>query len=160
MKYSEKSLMTLELDRILEMLAEEAASEDAKEAAKALRPSGDYDIAELLMSETSCAKKMMVMNGSPPIGAIKNIGGSLARAEAGGCLSTTELLAAAAVFRSAREAISYAAQDKGEPGVLSGRFSALTANRSLEERITGSYPRCHAVSSSTGWRVAARKLPQ
>ena len=138
MKYSEKSLMTLELDRILEMLAEEAASEDAKEAAKALRPSGDYDIAELLMSETSCAKKMMVMNGSPPIGAIKNIGGSLARAEAGGCLSTTELLAAAAVYRSAREAISYAAQDKGEPGVLSGRFSALTANRSLEERITGS----------------------
>ncbi len=138
MTFSEKSLQTLELPAILNMLAHEAASDGAKAAALALAPSGDYYTTELRLKETGSAKKMMILNGSPPFAGIKDIGSSLARAEAGGCLNTTELLAAAGVLRAARETISYAASDKGEPGSLGRLFSGLKANRPLEERITNS----------------------
>ena len=101
MTFSEKSLKTLELPTILGMLANEAMSEGAKQAALELTPSGDFHVTQRLLQETGSAKNMMVLNGSPPFGGVKDIGASLVRAEAGGCLNTTELLAAAAVLRAA-----------------------------------------------------------
>ncbi len=138
MTFVEKSLQILELPAILEMLAREAASDGAKEEALSLRPSGDLYVTELRLKETGSAKKMMVLNGSPPFAGVKDIGSSLARAQAGGCLNTTELLNAAGVMRAARETAAYAAADKGQPGPLGRLFSALRGNRPLEERITNS----------------------
>ena len=102
MEFHEKSLNTLELPVVLEMLAAEAVSQSAKERAAALRPSSNiYEILNRL-KETSDAKDLMALNGNPSFYGIKDVGGSLSRADRGGMLSTRELLDIAAVLRAAR----------------------------------------------------------
>ena len=63
---SEKSLRTLELPAVLEMLAKECVSSIAKENALALRPASDRAEVKRRLEETSAAKTMMVVRGSRP----------------------------------------------------------------------------------------------
>ena len=49
----EKSIHTLELPRVLEMLAREAVTEEGKERCKALRPNTDRDDVQRALRETS-----------------------------------------------------------------------------------------------------------
>ena len=60
--------------------------------AQALIPSTDLGEARLLLQETSDAHMLIGRFGSPSFGGMKNVNGSLARAEAGGALSMRELL--------------------------------------------------------------------
>ena len=141
MTLNEKSRAVLELPAILEMLAAEAVSEPAKDAARALKPSADR--AEVLrrLGETTAAKEMMVVNGSPSFSGVRDVSGSLKRADAGGMLNTRELTDIAAVLRSARTASAYAAEDKrnnAEKSAISGLFSSLRANKYFEEKVTNS----------------------
>ena len=88
----EKSLRTLELPTVLEMLAGETVSEPAKEKNRALRPAEtEYEIKRRL-GETSAAKAMMVLHAAPSFGGVKDVRSSLARADIGGMLNTRELL--------------------------------------------------------------------
>ena len=98
----EKSRNTLELPAVLEMLAGEAVSEPAKAEAIALVPSVHRAEVERLLAETSAAKDMMVYKGSPSLSGLRDVRGSLARADMGGVLNTRELLEIAGVLQSAR----------------------------------------------------------
>ncbi|MBR1660342.1 MAG: hypothetical protein IJ705_08495, partial [Oscillospiraceae bacterium] len=61
----EKSLLTLELPAVLELLAAQASGEEAKTRCRALAPSDSpYEVGRRL-GETSAAKAMMVLKGSP-----------------------------------------------------------------------------------------------
>ena len=103
----EKSLRTIELPAVLDMLKAQAISEAAKEETANLRPMTDiYEVREKL-AETSAAKKMMEVRGSPSFGGVRDITGAVSRADMGGSLNTIELLDIAAVLRSAANAISY-----------------------------------------------------
>ena len=134
----EKSTRTLELPRVLEMLAAEAVSAPAKEQAAALRPSdSEYEIKRRL-SQTSAAKSMMVLKGSPSFSGIKDVRASLSRADFGGLLNTRELLDIAAVLSAARSVRSYAGSEGSGSPSIDFLFSSLTANRLLEEKITNS----------------------
>ena len=88
----EKSRNTLELPAVLEMLAGEAVSEPAKAEAIALVPSVHRAEVERLLAETSAAKDMMVYKGSPALSGLRDVRGSLARADMGGVLNPRELL--------------------------------------------------------------------
>ena len=103
----EKSRNTLELPAVLEMLAGEAVSEPAKAEALALVPSVHRAEVERLLAETSDAKDMMVYKGSPSLSGLRDVSGSLARADMGGVLNTRELLEIAGVLQSARAVRSY-----------------------------------------------------
>ena len=139
MEMFEKSLRTLELPAVLEMLAGQAVSEFAQEKARALRPSADGAEVRSRLRETSAAAGMMVVKGSPSFAGLKDVRSALARADMGGMLNTRELLEIAGVLACARSAISYASSDRGEQrGAIDYLFSSLIANRYLEERITGS----------------------
>ena len=139
MEMFEKSLRTLELPAVLEMLAGQAVSEFAQEKARALRPSADGAEVRSRLRETSAAAGMMVVKGSPSFTGLKDVRSALARADMGGMLNTRELLEIAGVLACARSAISYASSDRGEQrGAIDYLFSSLIANRYLEERITGS----------------------
>ena len=59
MELYEKSLRTIELPAVLELLAAKAVSDGAKEAARNLRPSGDVRQVRERLAETSDAKTMM-----------------------------------------------------------------------------------------------------
>ena len=137
MELYEKSLRTIELPAVLELLAAKAVSDGAKEAARNLRPSGDVRQVRERLAETTDAKTMMETKGSPTFAGLKDVRSSLARADRGGMLNTRELLDIAGVLFCARAAASYAS-GRGEAGSLKRLFSSLMPNRFLEEKITHS----------------------
>ncbi len=131
----EKSLNILELPAVLEMLAGEAASAAAKEAALELRPSDNIYEIQYLQRETTDAKRLIALKGAPPLAAISDIRGSLARAVRGGMLSARELLEIAAVLRVARQTKAWGEAEDADNS-LGGLFASLRANKFLEEKIT------------------------
>ncbi len=133
----EKSIQTLELPRVLELLAAQAATEEGKDRCRALRPFTDPDDVARLQRETSAACAMIVLKGTPPLSGIRPVAASLQRADMGGALNTRELLDIAALLRCARSAKEYAAGDR-EKSCIDHLFASLQANRFLEDKITGS----------------------
>lgn len=138
MDFYEKSLNILELPVVLDMLAAEAVTDGGKEACRSLRPSSDRLEVKNRLAETSAAKEMMVVRGSPSLSGIKDIRPSLSRADLGGSLNTIELLNIARVLKCARLVKGYTSDDKLGKSCIDHLFAALHANRFLEEKITGS----------------------
>ena len=134
----EKSIETLELPRVLALLADQAVTQEGKERALALRPETDPEEVERLLKETTAAVEKMVLRGSPSFTGIRPVAGSLQRADMGGSLNTRELLDIAAVLAAARSAKDYGAGDEGEKTPIDVFFHALHPNRFLEDKITGS----------------------
>jgi DNA mismatch repair protein MutS2 len=133
----EKSIETLELPRVLAMLADQAVTEEGKERSLALRPETDPQDVTRRQAETTAAVGMLTLRGTPSFSGIKPVAPSLQRADRGGSLNTRELLGIAAVLRSARAAKEYGDRE-GAKTVIDHLFRSLTANRFLEEKITGS----------------------
>ena len=138
MSFFEKSLNTLELPAVLSMLAAEAVSEPAKELALKLTPSTEEGEVRHRLSETTAAKSMMVVRGSPSFYGVKDVRSSLARADLGGALNTRELLDIAHVLQCARLVRGYLSDDTVGKTPIDYLFYALHANRFLEEKITSS----------------------
>ena len=132
----EKSLAKLELDKVLEMLAECAGSEEAKTACRGLRPVSDLEDVKARLAETTAASDLSTKKGYPGFGDVKDVSASLERADRGGCLQPKELLEIGGVLRCARTVKSYVAEDE-KPTVLNPLFGALTPNKYLEDRIFG-----------------------
>ncbi|MBC5723437.1 endonuclease MutS2 [Flintibacter sp. NSJ-23] len=132
----EKSIQTLELPRVLEMLAGCAVTDEGRERALALRPMTDIEDVRRAQEETSAAVKLLILRGTPGFAGIRPVAASLQRADMGGSLNTRELLEVAAVLRAARTAGEYGAGEEKSP--ISHLFHALTPNRFLEDTITNS----------------------
>ena len=131
----EKSLHTLELDRVLALLAEKCATDEGKEIAAKLRPVSDEDEVRVLLRETSDACRLVEQKGSPAFREVKDVKASLLRADRGGSLNQIELLRIAGVLRAARTVKEYGESDGTDTGALEHYFWALTPNRYLEDRI-------------------------
>lgn len=138
MSFFEKSLITLELPAVLEMLAAEAVGDTAKELARQLAPSVEPGEVRRRQEETSAAKTMMVVRGSPGFSGLKDVRPSLSRADLGGSLNTRELLDIARVLQCARLVRGYIGDDSLGKTAIDHLFYALRANRFLEEKITNS----------------------
>ena len=98
----EKSLLKLELDKVLEMLAERAGSYAGKERCMQLRPTSDLEDVQALLDQTSAACDLSTRKGYPGFSEIRDVKDSLDRADRGGALSPKELLRIAGVLRCAR----------------------------------------------------------
>ena len=61
----DKSIRTLELPRVLQLLSEQAVSPEAKELALAVRPETDYEDVLRLLDQTDGARAMIVLRGAP-----------------------------------------------------------------------------------------------
>ena len=138
MSFFEKSLTTLELPAVLEMLSQQAVGETAKEQALCLTPSSDRAEVKRRLDETTAAKTMMVVRGSPSFSGVKDVRPSLARADLGGALNTRELLDIARVLQCARLVRGYIADDTVGKTPIDYLFYALHANKFLEEKINTS----------------------
>lgn len=132
----EKSLFKLELDQVLEQLAQCAGSSEGKEKCRRLRPSSDLEDVQTLLDETTAASNLCTKKGNPSFGDIKDVSASLERADMGGALQPKELLSIAGILQSARFIKSYVSEDE-EKTVLTSLFNALTPNKYLEDRIFG-----------------------
>ena len=132
----EKSLQKLELDRVLEMLAERAGSETGKAVCRALRPVSDLEEVQERLAQTTAASELSIKKGYPNFYEAQDVNASLERADRGGTLGTKELLRIAGVLRCARVVKGYIAEDEA-PTVLDELFKCLTANKYLEDKIFG-----------------------
>ncbi len=134
----EKSIQTLELPRVLAMLADEAVTEEGKETCRKVRPQTVASDVARLQKQTSAAFQMLVKHGTPSFSGVRPVAAALQRADRGGSLNTRELLDIAQVLRCARSVREYGVGESTEKTVLDGYFQSLSPNRFLEEKISGS----------------------
>ena len=132
----EKSLQTLEFPAVLELLAAQAVSDETKERVRNIRPSTDRGQVNLLLQETTAARKMMDIHGAPALSNLRPVAASLQRAHLGGVLNTRELLQIASVLRTTRNVASYSGVGE-EKTCIHSIFKSLTPNKYLEEKISG-----------------------
>lgn len=132
----EKSLIKLELNQVLSLLADCAGSEGGKEGCRKLRPVSDLEEVELMLQQTTAASDLCTRKGNPAFSNVCDVSSSLERADRGGCLQPKELLAIGGVLRCARTIKGYVSEDD-KATVLDPLFNALTANKYLEDRIFG-----------------------
>ena len=133
----EKSIRTLELPVVLEMLASLAVSEAAKEKCRGLSPVCDLEEAVRLQEETQSARERLGLYGSPSFSGVKDVSRALNRADHGGVLNTRELLDVADLLTASRRVSEYDRDRQGEKTVLDHLFSALHTNKFLEDKIRG-----------------------
>ena len=132
----EKSIRTLELPRVLELLAKEAVSRQAKEDALALRPATAIEDVRRLQEETAAAVAMSDVGSAPGFADLRPVEEAMQRAALGGALNPKELLDIARVLRCARETQScQSAQEEAD--CLTPLFRSLRANKYLEDKIFG-----------------------
>ena len=131
-----RSILKLELDRVLDMLAKYAGSSAGKAACLLITPQTDKEDVRQLLDETTAASQMSTGKGYPSFSGISDVAASLERADRGGALNPKELLAIAGVLRCARTVQGYISEDD-QPTVLDSLFKQLTANKYLEDKIFG-----------------------
>ena len=133
----EKSIRTLELPAVLEMLSARAVSEAAREKSRHIMPATDRQEVLRLLDETDAARERLGLYGSPSFSGVKDVSEPLARADRSGMLNTRELLNIAGLLTAARRVYEYDAERKGETTAIDRFFSALHTNKYLEDRIHG-----------------------
>ncbi len=138
MLFSQKTLSTLEFDKIKEMLQELAATSGAKAMALSLAPTNDFDLILKRQSRTSDAKKLINEKGYPSFSAEENVPEAAERAYKGAVISPRELLDIAALLKSSRMLLDYINTDKTFETGLDELFKRLIPNKSLEDKITRS----------------------
>lgn len=131
----DKHTKALELDKILEMVAAEASSEDGAQLARELSPVHTAAEAKWLLEETDAAFVAMAKFGAPSFYGMKNVTNPLRCAQAGGGLGLRELLDIGATLRTIRGLTQWWGKSESVRTALTGRFEVLSPNKYLEEKI-------------------------
>ena len=150
----DKSIRTLELPRVLELLANQATSAAAKERARGLTPLTDAEDVERLQEETGAACALLGLQGSPSFSGVKDVSAALLRAERGGMLNTRELLDIAFLLRAARRVKDYRGDESDRDTVLDSMFHALHGGRFLEDKITRAIPEENEIADNASAELA------
>ena len=138
MSFSNKTLTTLEFDKILAMLTECAPTEGAKHLALCLTPTDDRVEIARRLARTTDARRLTEVKGMPPFGHVRDVSAACERAEKGAMLTARELLEIADVLRAARQLQDYNRLNRTFPTALDEIFGRLLPGRALEEKITRS----------------------
>lgn len=137
MKYNiERYLKTLELDKILELLANETTVLDATENATKILPENNIENVKTLLSRTEAAYLFMSRYTSPSFGAAVNVNSALARAQSGGVLSLAELLDVCETLRVIRSLKDWRENcESMQNTAIDFLFDTLYPNKFLEDKI-------------------------
>ena len=132
----DRNQTALELNKVLDRLAEKTSCEDTAQMARDLRPTADFRRVAKRLDETDDAMQLMARFGAPSFGAVKNVQSTVRRAEAGAALSMRELLDIAELLRVFRGVADWHARRSGVETSLDGRFDGVIPNKYLEEKIS------------------------
>lgn len=137
MEYNiERYLKVLELDKILNLLQQEASLEDSKLEALKIIPNTDIDEVKMCLQKTEDAYIFMSKYTAPVFSGAKNIATLLRRAEASSVLSISDLLDIADTLRSIRRVKEWRENCSGMVNTsLEELFSSLIPNKYLEDKI-------------------------
>lgn len=130
-----KNHITLELDKILHMLSDEARCNDAKELALKITPSSTFRDVENQLKITDNAYTLCMKYGSPAIAVVENIVPSAKRANLGSSLNTRELLNIAEALRVIRGLTQYRNAAEEQNLLIDDWFETLSPNKFLEDKI-------------------------
>ncbi|MGN1119171.1 MAG: endonuclease MutS2, partial [Oscillospiraceae bacterium] len=128
----------LELDKILELLAEQTYSDVCRERALKLNPIKDSEKVRAELRKTDDAFTLSAKFGTPRFRRIKDITFSLKRSKSGSMLSFRELLDVADVLRETGMLCDWYSQCENIDNSLSEYFGGLYPIKSLEQRISDS----------------------
>ncbi len=128
----------LELDKILELLAEQTYSDTCREKALKIKPSFDEGEIRLELQKTNDAFNLSAKFGTPRFRKIKDIGMSLRRCKNGSALSFRELLDVAEILRETAMLCDWFSQCESMESSLSEYFRELFPIKQLEQRISES----------------------
>lgn len=132
---SEKTIRTLEFDKILDLLADLTCCEDAREVALNLKLQTDPDAVKNEIQKTADFYTIAVSYGTPSFFRLKNPTGMIKRASAGGMLFPGELLKISELLRQIRLLDEWASQNRSMPEGILPLFEQLSPNKYLEQRI-------------------------
>ena len=150
----DKSIRTLELPRVLELLSEQAVSAEARQRALRLRPETEVEEVLRLLDQTDAARNLIGLRGSPSFSGVKPVAEALDRADRGGALNTRELLTIADLLTAARRAKEYFNDEAAEKTAIDHLFLSLHGNRFLEEKIKRCLPDEDTVADAASSELA------
>lgn len=128
---NKKSLVSLEFNKITEMLRDEASFDMSKNIASELLPYENYDEAVLANQMLSTAIHYINKKSSPSVSGFKDVTLSLKRIEKGGVLSIPELLSIGTALKIAENVVAYF----DEQCVLECYYSNVSCDKSVRSKI-------------------------
>lgn len=132
----EKQLTTLELNRILSYLSEEATMPEAKERVLSIMPSRSFGEVKSLLQQTEDAYLFMAKYSAPVFSSCENVASLLTRAQVGASLSAKELLIVGELLKNIRTVKKWREDCSGTNETsIDCFFNALNPNNYLENKI-------------------------
>ena len=112
---NEKAFKTLEYNKIIDLLTEQAASLKAKELCRSLKPMTDKAKIEAAQTQTADALTRLFQKGSVSFSGIHDMEASLKRLEIGGTMGIDEFLALSSLLEAAKRVKAFS-RGKSEDG--------------------------------------------
>lgn len=145
---NQKVLKTLEYDKIISLLSEQATSDSGRRKCAELLPMTALSEIEQAQQETADALSRLYKKGSISFSGLKDPGYSMKRLEIGGSLNMEELLSIVRLLEITRRAKAFSRDARGDEtrDSLDARFAALEPLTPLAEEITRCIPAPDEVS--------------
>ena len=134
---NEKAFKTLEYNKIIDLLTEQAASPKAKELCRSLKPMTDKAKIEAAQTQTADALTRLFQKGSVSFSGIHDMEASLKRLEIGGTMGIDEFLALSSLLEAAKrvKAFSRGKSEDGARDSLDDLFDGIEPLPPLLEEI-------------------------
>lgn len=132
---NKKVLKTLEFNKIIDMLTEEAYSDPGKSLCENLVPSTNLHKIQTMQQNTSDALTRIWQKGSLSFSGLIDIGPSLKRLEIGSTLGMGELLNISSLLKVANRVKAFSRNDDDSTDSLDGMFDALMPLTNLNKEI-------------------------
>ncbi|MBC5667701.1 endonuclease MutS2 [Eubacterium sp. BX4] len=132
---NEKVLKTLEYNKIINMLKDEAGSDLGRMLCSELKPSNDLNEIKKNQLETDDALKRIWQKGSVSFSGIKDIGESLKRLEIGSTLGVGELLSISSLLKVALRVKTFSRNEDAERDSLDDLFESIEPLTNLNKEI-------------------------
>jgi DNA mismatch repair protein MutS2 len=135
MKEIKKSVKSLELDKVLNLLSKQASLDDTASLCVELLPEFSQSLVQNSLTKTGDAYSLIARFGGPSFGSAKNVNSYLSNAKAGAGLSPAALLQIGEVLRVIRTVREWKESFAGVSTSLDEYFSVLSPNKYFEDKI-------------------------
>ena len=150
----EKVLKTLEYDKVMSLVAENAVLKGTKRYISAYVPTADYSEVEFLLKKTQEAFTLLYEMGTPSIEFFDEPDDELERAQKGSLLSLAELIRSARLLRSSRIIRNAYSDDYGGvASILPSIAENIYCDQYLEKEILSKILSDEAVSDTASERL-------
>lgn len=154
-KEMDKYLKTLELDKILNMLAEHTSNDKTREIALKIRPDCDLERVKYETLKTSQALNLSIQFGTPAFINFKDICSTVNRAKSGAIISLRDLLDISVMLRQIKSLSDWYNHCENTETELSYLFSRLMPNDWLLEKLERSIVSEDEIADAASSELAA-----